>query len=117
MRMRSIALRSPRLALDPMDAPGIDGQRASGGAAAPQRSRRERHSADERSELAGVVRVRHERREYCGWYRVSGDVLTVHCGIASNSGIVPDVLPSPTPLAERLLRDLIDAEHPGLNPE
>ena len=71
----------------------------------------------ENGELAGVVRLRHAGREYCAWYRVGGDLLTVYCGVASNTGLMPEFLPSPTPLAERLLRELVDAEHPGLNPE
>ncbi|MEP7205613.1 MAG: hypothetical protein ABI920_01645 [Casimicrobiaceae bacterium] len=74
-------------------------------------------SRAERGELAGFVRVRHAGRAYCGWYRVAGDLLTVYCGVAANTGLLPDTLPSPKPLAERLLRELVDAEHPGLNPD
>ncbi len=78
---------------------------------------RTRGARAENGELSGVVRIRHDGRDYCAWYRVAGDLLTVYCGVASNTGLLPDVLPSPTPLAERLLRELIEAEHPGLNPE
>ena len=80
----------------------------------PRGTRRGRLRRDS-GELAGSVRIRHDGREYCGWYRVAGDLLTVYCGLASNTGLLPTVLPSPTPLAERLLRELIEAEHPGLN--
>ena len=76
------------------------------------RARRAEHSA-----TAGVVRVHRDGRDYAAWYRVEGRLLTLYCGVASNTGVVPDVLPSPTPLAERLLRELIDAEHPGLDDE
>lgn len=69
------------------------------------------------AELAGAVRIRHDGREYAAWYRVVDDLLTVYCGLASNTGLLPHPSPSPKPLAERLLRELIDAEHPGLNPE
>ena len=70
-----------------------------------------------RDGLSGVVRIHHGGREYAAWYRVEGDLLTLYCGVASNTGLLPDVVPSPTPLAERLLRELIEAEHPGLDAE
>lgn len=68
------------------------------------------------ADLAGQIAVRHAGREYQAWFRVCGDLLTVYCGAASNTGLLSPGAPSPTPLAERLLRELIDAEHPGLNP-
>ncbi len=64
-----------------------------------------------------MVRILRAGREYRGWYRAAEGLLTVRCGVASTTGLLPDALPSPTPFAERLLRDLVDAEHPGLNPE
>ena len=87
--------------------PSTDGRDA---AASPPLTRKR-----SRAELSGIVRVRHRGREYAGWYRVAGDRLTLYCGVASHSGVVPALLPSPTPLAERLLRELIRAEHPGLD--
>ncbi|MEO5698982.1 MAG: hypothetical protein ABIS17_02355 [Casimicrobiaceae bacterium] len=70
-----------------------------------------------RGELAGFVHVRHAGRDYCGWYRVAGDLLTVFCGVAANTGLLPDRSQSLKPLAERLLHELVDAENPGINPE
>ena len=66
-------------------------------------------------ELSGHVLLRHGGRAYQGWYRMSGDLLTVYCGLASNTGLLPAGSPSPTPLAERLLREMIETEHPGLD--
>jgi len=59
--------------------------------------------------------MHHEGRDYAARYRVDGDVLTLYCGVASSTGLLPDLLPSPTFLAERLLRELIEVEHPGLD--
>ncbi len=66
--------------------------------------------------LSGVVSIAHPEREYTARYELRGELLTVYCGLASNTGQLPAGSPSPKPLAERLLRELIDAEHPGLNP-
>jgi hypothetical protein len=70
-----------------------------------------------RAPLAGFVTIVHLGREYAARYELSGERLSVYCGLARNTACMPAGAPSPKPLAERLLRELIDAEHPGLTPD
>lgn len=64
--------------------------------------------------LSGVLRITHRGREYAASYEVRDGLLTVYCALACTTGAVPSASPSPKPFAERLLREMIDAEHPGL---